>query len=178
MANVSKIEEIGLAKPISHSGGTFPIDINLVGPIQGTPYLVLVDSYSKWPLVMPNKSITTHQVFFNQKLLKAILLKSLSNSPPNLNGQAEQLVISVKRELLMSQGEMTVEEILNFWTLGTGRGLIFATKVKCGMVNISVSDDQLQVIYLHFEIPKFWRLGATTGRIVTSEASENTEEDS
>ncbi|KAM3184401.1 hypothetical protein ACTXT7_008430 [Hymenolepis weldensis] len=45
--------------------------------------------------------------------LKVNLNISLSHSPPNFNGQDQQLVDNVRRQLLVSQGEEAVDEVLN-----------------------------------------------------------------
>ncbi|KAM3175839.1 hypothetical protein ACTXT7_007742 [Hymenolepis weldensis] len=112
--NCKEPEKIGLAKPVSFADGKdlmcsqteapwSRFDPSLGGPLQGTSYLILVDSYSKLPEVIFIESATTGTVVnvLRQVFTKVIVFGNVS-SPPNFNGQDEQLVYNVKRQFLIS----------------------------------------------------------------------------
>ncbi|VUZ44804.1 unnamed protein product [Hymenolepis diminuta] len=96
-------------------------DFTLDGPIQGNSHLILVDSYSKWPEIIPIKSTTTGAIINNllQKCHPVLFYTRveafcrglnipLLNSPPTPNGPGE-LVGNVKGQHLVSQGKEKVE---------------------------------------------------------------------
>ncbi|KAA3670222.1 uncharacterized protein DEA37_0003580 [Paragonimus westermani] len=117
------------------------IHLDFVGPINGVMYLVLVDAYSKWPEIVELHSATSSTTIaalrkiFSQHGFPEILVSdnetqfssaqirdfcSRSNfqyvfSPPyhpQSNDQAERFVDTLKRALLKSRGEETMDEIL------------------------------------------------------------------
>ena len=117
------------------------VHLDFAGPIDGITYLVIVDSYSKWPEVIPLKStssdttVTHLRRLFGQHGIPDILVSDngtqftsaafqnfcsrlsinhLRSPPyhPQSNGQAERFVDTFKRALLKSRGEGTTEEIL------------------------------------------------------------------
>ena len=117
------------------------IHIDFAGPINGVSYLIVVDSYSKWPEVVPLTSTTStttiavlRRIFSQHGLPDTVVSDNGSQftsapfrdfcrqngiehvcSPPyhpQSNGQAERFVDTFKRALLKSRGEGTTEEIL------------------------------------------------------------------
>ncbi|KAA3676453.1 uncharacterized protein DEA37_0008229 [Paragonimus westermani] len=127
--------------------GPWPrIHLDFTGPINGVMYLVLVDAYSKWPEIVPLHSATSSTTIaalrqiFSQHGYPEILMSdngsqlssaqfrdfcSRSNfqhvfSPPyhpQSNGQAERFVDTLKRALLRSREEGTMDEILQTFLL-------------------------------------------------------------
>uniref|UniRef100_A0A8R1EKI3 RNA-directed DNA polymerase n=1 Tax=Caenorhabditis japonica TaxID=281687 RepID=A0A8R1EKI3_CAEJA len=110
------------------------VHADYAGPIEGTYYLVIVDSYSKWPEVIATKSITSTSTisifrkvfaqFGNPKTLvtdngtqftstqfidfcKEHGIQHIRSPPfhPQSNGQAERFVDTMKRALRKLQGE-------------------------------------------------------------------------
>ncbi|KAM3171846.1 hypothetical protein ACTXT7_015776, partial [Hymenolepis weldensis] len=67
------------------------IDLSLVELVRSISYIILVDSYSEWPEVIPFKSAAIGTVI----------------------GLDEQLFDNVKKQVFVLQGEETVERILN-----------------------------------------------------------------
>ncbi|KAA3681810.1 uncharacterized protein DEA37_0004819 [Paragonimus westermani] len=122
------------------------IHLDFAGPINGVMYLVLVDAYSKWPEIVPLHSATSSTTIaalrkiFSQHGFPEILVSdnesqfsyaqfrdfcSRSNfqhvfSPPyhpQSNGQTERFVDTLKRALLKSHREGTMDEILQTFLL-------------------------------------------------------------
>lgn len=112
------------------------IHIDYAGPIDGNYFLVVVDSYSKWPEIIATKSITTQrtmdiliEIFARfgvpktivsdngtqftssefQKFVELNGITHLRSSPyyPMSNGQAERFVDTFKRALKKLDGEGT-----------------------------------------------------------------------
>ncbi|KAM3177380.1 hypothetical protein ACTXT7_004700 [Hymenolepis weldensis] len=71
-------------------------DLGLTGPIGGISSLIQVDSYSKWPEVIPIKSVTTGSVInsLHQDFCRSLNI-SLLHSPLDLNGLNKQIVDNV-----------------------------------------------------------------------------------
>ncbi|CAH8671840.1 unnamed protein product [Schistosoma bovis] len=117
------------------------VHIDFTGPLDGTTYLILVDSYSKWPEILPiaPPSITRtikllNRIFAQHGLPEAIVTDNgsqftssqfrdfrLQNSinhvrsppyHPQSNGQAERFVDTFKRAMLKARGEGTTEDII------------------------------------------------------------------
>lgn len=101
------------------------IHLNLAGLIRSISYLILVDSYSKWPEVIPVKSAITstvinslRQVFTNQSVRKVIVFRNVTQFSctrfEDSRGLDEQFVDNLKRQLFVSQAKEAAEEILYF----------------------------------------------------------------
>lgn len=117
------------------------LQIGYAGPIESEYFLVLVDAYSKWPEIVPTKSITAQQTIdilteifarfgtprtivsdngtqFTSALFQQFLegngIEHLRSSPyyPMSNGQAERFVDTFKRALTKLNGEGTTHKIL------------------------------------------------------------------
>lgn len=108
------------------------IDQSLVGPTQGTPYLIMMELCSKWLKVILLKFATTdtitnslRQIFathnipkaFASRILPSFLLLNLVTfavvlMSPDFGLHLEQLVENLKRKPLVSQEEETVDDAL------------------------------------------------------------------
>lgn len=79
----------------------FHIDLSLAGPIRGISYIILVDSYSKWPEVILIKSATTgivinslFQIFANQGTAKVITSRNVTHFSSTRFGDFVVVLIS------------------------------------------------------------------------------------
>lgn len=117
------------------------VHIDFAGPYKGKNFLVVVDSYSKWPEIITMKSTTTeytieklNEIFSRFGMPEKIVtdngtqftsvrfelfcknkgIEHIRTSPyhPQSNGQAERFVDTLKRALTKLKGEGTVEETL------------------------------------------------------------------
>ncbi|CAH8643202.1 unnamed protein product, partial [Schistosoma guineensis] len=117
------------------------VHIDFTGPLDGTTYLILVDSYSKWPEILPiappsttrtikllNRIFAQHGLpetivtdngsqFTSSQFREFCLQNSINHvrSPPyhpQSNGQAERFVDTFKRAMLKARGEGTTEDII------------------------------------------------------------------
>ncbi|VUZ53396.1 unnamed protein product, partial [Hymenolepis diminuta] len=109
-------------------------DLNHAKPIRDISYLILIDSYSKWPKIVHVMSATTGIIINNLRVVFMICRKllcsqrspllylrtffqdfntSYSHFPPIFSGLDMQLVDNVKRQLLVLQEEDIAEEIPN-----------------------------------------------------------------
>ncbi|CAH8556634.1 unnamed protein product [Dicrocoelium dendriticum] len=122
------------------------IHVDFVGPVEGTFFLVIVDAYSKWPevTVMRNTSsnstiLALKRLFSQYGLPQTIVsdngsqftsyqfadfcaqngIQHMRTAPyhPQSNGQAERYVDTLKRALLKSKGEGTLDERLENFLL-------------------------------------------------------------
>nr|VZI32415.1 unnamed protein product [Spirometra erinaceieuropaei] len=117
------------------------VHIDFAGPLNGVSYLILVDTYSKWPEIAPLNPATASATIaflrriFSQHGLPEVLvsdngsqftsslfedfcrqhnIQHLRSPPyhPQSNGQAERFVDTFKRALLKARGEGTTDEIV------------------------------------------------------------------
>ncbi|CAH8288100.1 unnamed protein product [Schistosoma rodhaini] len=117
------------------------VHIDFAGPLDGTIYLILVDSFSKWPEILPIAPPSTtrtiqllNQIFAQHGLPETIVTDNgsqftssqfrefcLQNSinhvrsppyHPQSNGQAERFVDTFKRAMLKARGEGTTHDII------------------------------------------------------------------
>ena len=117
------------------------VHIDFVGPINGVTYLIVTDSYSKWPEVISWTSATTtakiaalRRIFSQHGLPEIVVSDNGTQFPftqfndfcqqhcikhifplpyhPHSNGQAERFVDTFKRALLKAHGEGTSEEVI------------------------------------------------------------------
>ena len=117
------------------------LHIDYAGPINGIYYLIVVDSYSKWPEIIKCKKATSkstidflHEIFarfgipdtivsdngtqFTSKefenFCKMFSITHMTTAPyhPRSNGQAERFVDTFKRALKKSDGSETEDELL------------------------------------------------------------------
>lgn len=117
------------------------VHIDFAGPIEGITYLVIVDSYSKWPEIhpmnqttasatvaklvdlcsifgIPEVIVTDNGTQFTGELFQSWCAKNsiqhIKSPPyhPQSNGQAERFVDTFKRALLKSKGEGTPRETI------------------------------------------------------------------
>ncbi|KAA3676508.1 uncharacterized protein DEA37_0007238 [Paragonimus westermani] len=122
------------------------IHLDFAGPINGVMYLVLVDVHSKWPEIVPLHSATSSTTIaalrriFSQHDFPEILVSDngsqfsstqfrdfcsrsnfqhVSTPPyhPQSNGQVERFVDTLKRALLISREEETMDEFLQTFLL-------------------------------------------------------------
>ena len=117
------------------------LHVDFAGPINGAYYLVLVDSYSKWPEIIPLRPTATATVNALERLFcqfglpktlvsdngtqftsaifhdfcKRYAIEHMFSPPyhPQSNGQAERFVDTFKRAILKSRGEGTTMETIN-----------------------------------------------------------------
>ena len=129
--------------PISESPWT-RIHIDFAGPIKGHQYLVLVDSFSKWPEIFRMKNITAEETILKLQevfsrfgtpetlvsdngtsftsakfsdFCKVNGINHIRTPPysPASNGQAERFVDTFKRTLQKLEGEGTPPEVLQIF---------------------------------------------------------------
>ncbi|VUZ38694.1 unnamed protein product [Hymenolepis diminuta] len=123
------------------------LHVDFVGPVSSITYLVVVDSYSKWTEVVPLTVATSgttigvlDRIFSTHGLPKTLIsdngtqftsvdfkefceqrsIEHIRISPyhPQLNGQAERFVDTLKRCLQKAKGERTMDEVLQNFLLG------------------------------------------------------------
>ncbi|VDL65121.1 unnamed protein product [Hymenolepis diminuta] len=123
------------------------LHVDFAGPVSGITYLVVVDSYSKWPEVVPLTVATSgttigalDRIFSTHGLPKTLVSdngtqftsvdfkefcqqRSIEHIriPPyysQSNGQAETFVDTLKRGLQKAKGEGTMDEVLQNFLLG------------------------------------------------------------
>ena len=119
------------------------LHIDFAGPMKGHYYLIVVDSFSKWPEVMkyknsmfsgtirflheffgrsciPVTTVSDNETQFMAKefkdFCKAFSIVHITTEPyhPRSNGQAERFVDTFKRTLKKSNGNKSVDDIQQF----------------------------------------------------------------
>ncbi|CAH8609833.1 unnamed protein product [Dicrocoelium dendriticum] len=122
------------------------IHVDFAGPVEGVEFLVMVDAYSKWPEVIRMQTTSSNSmisemrhVFSQHGLPKTVIsdngsqftsyqfaefcaqngIEHVRTAPyyPQSNGQAERFVDTLKRALLKSKGEGTLDERLERFLL-------------------------------------------------------------
>ena len=117
------------------------VRIDFAGPLHGMTYLILVDTFSKWPEILPiapNSSTRTikllNQIFIQHGIPETIVtdnglqftssqfqefcqqnsINHVRSPPyhPQSNGQAERFVDTFKRAMLKARGEGTTYDII------------------------------------------------------------------
>ncbi|XP_055615351.1 uncharacterized protein K02A2.6-like [Toxorhynchites rutilus septentrionalis] len=138
------------ATPVPWPKPTVPwqrIHVDYAGPLEGEYYLIVVDAYSKWPEILPTKSITAkatinllRSVFTNKGMPEVLVsdngtqftsaefkefcvengVEHMTTAPfhPQSNGQAERFVDTFKRAVRkIQEGEVSIRMALDTFLL-------------------------------------------------------------
>lgn len=138
------------AAPVPWPKSTVPwqrVHVDYAGPLEGEYYLIVVDSYSKWPEILPTKSITSkatinllRSVCINKGMPEVLVsdngtqftsaefkefcvengVEHITTAPfhPQSNGQAERFVDTFKRAVKkIQEGEGSIKMALDTFLL-------------------------------------------------------------